>query len=236
MKPQPIPSSLRAKRSNSVPPQPLDGLPRRCAPRNDESTEKKFLYEQTERTRKVRRKSDIWNRRRRAIQSMRCRYSKPWAHATGPRTDAGKSIVSQNAYVHGGRSAGYTHICALLARQGALMRALNNNCRVSPVPAGRCNTPSSPGRAGRNAHSPGRAPASGRRPIPSASPASLRLSSQFYAVSYMPSFQNGPQKEQQNTPTGSGKNCIHPLFKGGFSSKVSGLNNVKETKCCDYLH
>lgn len=113
-------------------------------------TPKKILYERTEPRPVLRRKSNIWNARRRAVQSMRCRYRRPWLHATGPRSDAGRARSSMNAYRHGMRSHGYRMICDLLRRQRDFVRGVIarskirtqrlpklSNCPFSPDPAGR---------------------------------------------------------------------------------------------------
>ena len=46
-----------------------------------------------------------WTPERRARQAERIRQWKPWEKSTGPRTEAGKATSSQNALVHGERSA-----------------------------------------------------------------------------------------------------------------------------------
>jgi len=46
-------------------------------------------------------KSKGWSRARRAKMAENCRKNKPWQRATGPKTDTGKSISSQNAVTHG---------------------------------------------------------------------------------------------------------------------------------------
>ena len=45
-----------------------------------------------------------WTIERRARQSERIRSCKPWLKSTGPRSAAGKKVVSLNAWRHGGRS------------------------------------------------------------------------------------------------------------------------------------
>ena len=42
-----------------------------------------------------------WTPERRARQAKLIRQWRPWEHSTGPRTDAGKAVVSQNAYKGG---------------------------------------------------------------------------------------------------------------------------------------
>lgn len=46
-----------------------------------------------------------WTQERRDKQAERIRQSKPWEKSTGPRTEEGKAASSQNALVHGERSA-----------------------------------------------------------------------------------------------------------------------------------
>ena len=41
----------------------------------------------------------------RARQSLAIQSWQPWRKSTGPRSDAGKATVAQNAVKHGGRSA-----------------------------------------------------------------------------------------------------------------------------------
>lgn len=43
-----------------------------------------------------------WTQERRNAQAERCRKNKPWEHATGPKTEAGKIRASMNAYKGGG--------------------------------------------------------------------------------------------------------------------------------------
>ena len=42
-------------------------------------------------------------RKRNRIEN--CKKTKPWKHATGPKTESGKKISSQNALKHGNDSA-----------------------------------------------------------------------------------------------------------------------------------
>jgi len=42
-----------------------------------------------------------WTPQRRARQSNLIRQWRPWENSTGPRTEAGKAVVSQNAYKGG---------------------------------------------------------------------------------------------------------------------------------------
>jgi hypothetical protein len=45
-----------------------------------------------------------WTPERRARQAEAIRVWRPWAHSTGPRTDAGKARVSGNAWKGGTRA------------------------------------------------------------------------------------------------------------------------------------
>lgn len=67
-----------------------------------------------------------WPPERRAAQAARCRAAKPWRKSTGPKSDAGKKIVSLNAYKHGLRSAAWTlevrRFHAILRLQRAYLR------------------------------------------------------------------------------------------------------------------
>lgn len=44
-----------------------------------------------------------WTPERRARQRALIQQWRPWEKSTGPQTDEGKAIASQNAVVHGGR-------------------------------------------------------------------------------------------------------------------------------------
>ena len=46
-----------------------------------------------------------WSEDRRRAQAERCRAQKPWAHSTGPKSEAGKARSSLNAFKHGGDTA-----------------------------------------------------------------------------------------------------------------------------------
>ena len=46
-----------------------------------------------------------WSAEQRLAAANRCRIISPWKKSTGPRTDAGKFMSSQNAFKHGGFSA-----------------------------------------------------------------------------------------------------------------------------------
>ena len=56
-----------------------------------------------------------WSAERRARASLLIRKHAPWCAATGPRSEAGKRVSSQNAKKHGNRSAEWREFYALLA-------------------------------------------------------------------------------------------------------------------------
>lgn len=53
-------------------------------------------------------RSRAWTPERRARQAALARALKPWRHATGPKTDAGKARAAQNALKHGQTSRART--------------------------------------------------------------------------------------------------------------------------------
>lgn len=55
-------------------------------------------------------------------RAQKCRKSRPWDHATGPKTDAGKDKISGNALKHGFYSAEIKEIKRLLIAQRALVK------------------------------------------------------------------------------------------------------------------
>ncbi len=63
-----------------------------------------------------------WSQERRDAQAKRCKAQKPSRHATGPNTDAGKEIVSQNAYKHGFYDADMTLIKTYLQAQARFIQ------------------------------------------------------------------------------------------------------------------
>lgn len=69
-------------------------------------------------------KTTGWTPKRRAEQSLRMKKTKPWQNSTGPKTDAGKDAVRNNAYKHGFRSADYREILRLLSLQAAFVKSL----------------------------------------------------------------------------------------------------------------
>lgn len=50
-------------------------------------------------------KSSKWQTHRTRKKSENCKKTKPWRHTTGPKTDAGKQISSQNALKRGNSTA-----------------------------------------------------------------------------------------------------------------------------------
>ena len=83
-----------------------------------------------------------WPPERRKAQAERIKKQKPWQHATGPKTAAGKAKSAQNAYKHGFRSRDYLEICRLLRWQrdfvknivAQLKNGTYNKSDVSPSP------------------------------------------------------------------------------------------------------
>ncbi|MEM6781141.1 MAG: hypothetical protein AAF569_04705 [Pseudomonadota bacterium] len=71
-------------------------------------------------------KTKGWSPKRRAEQAARCRKTKPWERATGPKTEAGKAASAQNATRHGLYTQDYDRLRALLRTQEALLRALSS--------------------------------------------------------------------------------------------------------------
>ena len=67
-----------------------------------------------------------WTPERRAKQAEAIKRWKPWEQSTGPRTNAGKAEASQNALVHGLRSAEWLED---LKRVNDLLRACRERLR-----------------------------------------------------------------------------------------------------------
>ncbi|OXJ21482.1 hypothetical protein CFB82_41200 [Burkholderia sp. HI2714] len=61
-----------------------------------------------------------WTPEQRAAQAEKIRRWKPWEQSTGPVTDEGKAVASQNALVHGFRARGWL---AYQKRINGLLRA-----------------------------------------------------------------------------------------------------------------
>jgi hypothetical protein len=72
-------------------------------------------------------KTTGWPPEKRARVAAKTRADKPWLHATGPRTDAGKQAVKDNALKHGYRSADYTALLELLREQEAMRASLHES-------------------------------------------------------------------------------------------------------------
>lgn len=64
--------------------------------------------------------SNGWNLNRRQRQAVLIKNWRPWEHATGPRTEAGKAIVAQNAWKGGHRAQVRELRRALAAQRDAL--------------------------------------------------------------------------------------------------------------------
>ncbi len=60
------------------------------------------------------------HRRRKKIENAK--KFKPWEHSTGPNTDEGKAISSQNAMKHGMRSAMMLNLYKAMADQNRYLR------------------------------------------------------------------------------------------------------------------
>jgi hypothetical protein len=65
-----------------------------------------------------------WTPEQRARQAEKCRRDRPWDHATGPRTDAGKHIAARNATTHGLRAADTVELRRLLALQRRFLKGI----------------------------------------------------------------------------------------------------------------
>ena len=64
-----------------------------------------------------------WTSERRKKQAESIRKWKPWEKSTGPKTEEGKTVSSQNAHKHGMRSANNRAMETLLAFYGRRERA-----------------------------------------------------------------------------------------------------------------
>jgi len=80
--------------------------------------------ERTEQSGKKRLKTKGWDDARRAAQRVRCSNNKPWESSTGPRTETGKAISSQNALRHGLYDAVYHDLSHYLLIQRDFVRGL----------------------------------------------------------------------------------------------------------------
>ncbi len=65
-----------------------------------------------------------WTPERRLAAAERARRHKIWTHSTGPKTQEGKAIVSQNAFKHGLRGGIYRKASTLLSKNNKLLMEL----------------------------------------------------------------------------------------------------------------
>jgi hypothetical protein len=79
-------------------------------------------------SRRVKRRRKGWSAERRALQAAVIRRSKPWQHATGPRTQSGKARCAMNALKHGRRSRATIRMFQRVRH--ALRLAAKNNERL----------------------------------------------------------------------------------------------------------
>lgn len=70
-------------------------------------------------------KTRRWSAEQRAAQALRIRAIRPWRHARGPATPAGKAVSAQNSRRHGFRSREYRDVCALLRWQARYVACIN---------------------------------------------------------------------------------------------------------------
>lgn len=78
-----------------------------------------------------------WPEKRRREQAERCRRSRPWDHATGPKTDAGKDAVKHNAQIHGLRGEAGKRLFALLRAQRLFVQSVRTAMKLDrrrPIP------------------------------------------------------------------------------------------------------
>ncbi len=72
-------------------------------------------------------KSNRWITHRKRKKIENCKKSKPWDHATGPKTADGKSTSSQNAITHGMRTKDMIDLQKILSRQLQFIRDLEKS-------------------------------------------------------------------------------------------------------------
>ncbi len=65
------------------------------------------------------RKKNGWSEERRIRHRELIKRWRPWERSTGPKTEAGKSVVSRNALKHGGRSIEVREVQGLMAEYKA---------------------------------------------------------------------------------------------------------------------
>lgn len=63
-----------------------------------------------------------WTEEERLQQAAIIRARAPWERSTGPKTAAGKAIVSQNSVKHGLRGGIFRQAADLLAKQNKLLK------------------------------------------------------------------------------------------------------------------
>lgn len=63
-----------------------------------------------------------WDDARRAKRAADCRAAKPWQHATGPKTVAGKSQAAQNAHTHGMTTQAMIDLNRAMAQQNRFLK------------------------------------------------------------------------------------------------------------------
>ena len=76
-----------------------------------------------------------WPPARRKAQAANARKTKPWQHATGPRTEAGKDRSSLNSTKHGRNSAAARDLRALLVDHARMLATLDLWPREQTVPS-----------------------------------------------------------------------------------------------------
>ena len=69
-------------------------------------------------------KTKGWSKERKRRQAEAIKRWQPWQKSSGPKTKAGKAVVSKNALKHGLRSAEYRELCALLREAAAMTNAI----------------------------------------------------------------------------------------------------------------
>ncbi len=72
----------------------------------------------------MRKKRRAYPPKHRALLAQKARENKPWEASTGPRTDAGKAAVSQNAITSGLHTAEIRNLRNALSRQAKILRDL----------------------------------------------------------------------------------------------------------------
>lgn len=65
-----------------------------------------------------------WTEERKQKQAATIKETQPWKKSTGPKTAAGKAVVSQNATKHGLRGGIFRQAANLFAKQNKLLKEL----------------------------------------------------------------------------------------------------------------